>query len=94
MGIGFPVIVSSSPVRTVRVASGVDTALGGGEMMPPRGGFPRASQPARPGPAEADDGMIALRRYDFVVQFVWQPKTPGGPEPVAAGTSQREETDD
>lgn len=91
LGIGFPVIVSSSPVRTVRVASGVDTSLGGGEMMPPRGGFPRGRQPERPGPDEADDGMISLRRYDFIVQFVWQPKTPGGPEPVVADASREEE---
>lgn len=94
MGIGYPVIVSSSPVRTVRIASGANTEAGGNEMMPPRGGFPRGRQPERPDTMEADDGMISLRRYDFVVQFVWQPKTPGGPEPVAAASPAGEEADD
>lgn len=91
LGIGFPVIISSSPVRTVRIASGVVTDMGGGEMMPPRGGFPRSRRPERPGPTGIDDGMISLRRYDFVVQFVWQPKTPGGPEPVVPDTLPVEE---
>ena len=86
LGIGFPVIVSSSPVRTVRVADGSGLGSGldvsGGDMMPPRGGAPRGRGPATPANAARDEGMIALRRYDFVVQFVWQPRTPGAPEPV------------
>ena len=43
--------------------------------------------------AGVDDGMISLRRYDFVVQLVWQPRTPGGPEPVMPDSGQSEETD-
>jgi type IV pilus assembly protein PilM len=93
LGLGYPVIVSSSPVRTVRVASGEAVGSGGGDMMPPRGGFPRGRRPQGPGEAGLDDGMISLRRYDFVVQFVWQPRTPGGPEPVIPDRSQAEETD-
>ena len=96
LGIGYPVIVSSSPVRTVRIASGVDTTGGTDGMMPPGSGRPRGRNDGRPaivGGADggaADDGMISLRRYDFVVQFAWQPKTPGAPEPVVAGTEDGE----
>jgi type IV pilus assembly protein PilM len=93
LGLGYPVIVSSSPVRTVRIASGEAVGSGGGDMMPQRGGVPRGRRPEGPGEAGLDDGMISLRRYDFVVQLVWQPRTPGGPEPVITDRSQAEETD-
>jgi type IV pilus assembly protein PilM len=93
LGLGYPVIVSSSPVRTVRIVSGETVGSGGGDMMPPQGGFPGGRRPEVPGQAGLDDGMISLKRYDFVVQFVWQPRTPGGPEPVIADRSQMEETD-
>jgi type IV pilus assembly protein PilM len=84
LGIGYPVIVSSSPVRTVRIASGTMPAPGDD-------GFDR--QRGRAADVAADEGMISLRRYDFVVQFVWQPRTPGGPQPVIAKTPVTEETD-
>jgi type IV pilus assembly protein PilM len=92
LGLAYPVIVSSSPVRTVRIASG-NAVDGGGDMMPQRGGFPRGRRAEGPGDAGVDDGMISLRRYDFVVQLVWQPRTPGGPEPVMPDSEQSEETD-
>lgn len=81
IGIGYPVIVSSSPVRTVRIAAGDVPAGGDGAPDRPRG---------RAGDAAADT-TISLRRYDFVVQFVWQPQTPGGPQPVVAKTPGTEE---
>ncbi len=95
VGIGYPVIVSSSPVRTVRIASGSGAAeVGGGEMMPPpRGGVPRGRPAGRPEEESRDDGMVSLRRYDFVVQFVWQPRTPGGPEPVPAESAATENSE-
>lgn len=95
LGIGYPVIVSSSPVRTVRIATG-SGASGGGDsgMMPPRGGPPRGRGAGGGGEPTADDGMIALRRYDFIVQFVWQPRTPGGPEPVVAKAPSTEEAEE
>jgi len=65
LGIGWPVIVSSSPVKVTRIPTGkaVDSpeAAAGGD------------------PAAED--TIPLRRYDFVLQFVWQPVTPGAPKP-------------
>jgi hypothetical protein len=65
LGIGWPVIVASSPVTVTRVPSG-------------KAADPGTVDPARPGSAEE---MIPLRRYDFVLQFAWQPMTPGGPQP-------------
>jgi type IV pilus assembly protein PilM len=94
LGIGYPVIVSSSPVRTVRIASGSGSAdASGGEPMQPRSGLPRGRGAAGPVDAPREDDLISLRRYDFVVQFVWQPRTPGAPEPVRvepAGTEESE----
>jgi type IV pilus assembly protein PilM len=94
VGIGYPVIVSSSPVRTVRIASGGGADVGGGDMMPPpRGGFPRGRPAAAPEEESRDDGMVVLRRYDFVVQFIWQPRTPGGPEPARAESTVTEDSE-
>jgi type IV pilus assembly protein PilM len=93
LGIQFPVIVSSSPIRTVRMASGIETDGGTDSMMPPRGARPRGGLAERPGEPAQDDGLITLRRYDFIVQFVWQPRTPGGPEPPAPTDSQAQEAD-
>jgi len=74
LGIGYPVIVASSPVKPVTmplegVASGVQPAG-------PRPEF--AGQPN----AEANR-PLELRRYDFVLQFCWQPTVPGAPKPPA-----------
>ncbi|MFM9058979.1 MAG: type IV pilus assembly protein PilM [Planctomycetaceae bacterium] len=59
LGIDFPVIVSSPPVKKDRV------------QPPTAGGAPRAGGSGVP-PADAADAT-ELKRYDFVVQFCWRP---------------------
>ena len=75
LGIGYPVIVQRTPVIKVRVKTARDPLVGGSLI----GG------PGRGGEPEKDLG-IELRRYQFVLQFVWQPRVPGSPppQPVAA----------
>ena len=85
LGIGYPVIVLSSPVRTVRIATGAATNSAGESAPRPRG------RPDAPIDRAADEDMISLRRYDFVVQFVWQPRTPG--KPIVAEASGTEGAD-
>jgi type IV pilus assembly protein PilM len=64
LGIGFPVIVSNSRVRPIRI---------------PDGSRVNAATAVREGEG---GGTITLRQHDFVLQFVWQPRTPGGPAPM------------
>jgi type IV pilus assembly protein PilM len=72
LGIGFPVIVASSPVKTVQV---------------PRDGGAPSADPAAPRPEFAGQPgadaskALELRRYDFLLQFCWQPTVPGAPKP-------------
>ena len=74
LGIGFPVIVASSPVRPVAIAK--ETAAAPGEQMP-RPEF------GGQGPQSPDNEQITLRRFDFTLQFCWQPVSPGAPQPAA-----------
>jgi len=74
-GIGYPVIVAASPVRTVRVPK-EGTAVPGEPAAPRPDLFPGADQP--------QERELTLRRFDFVLQFVWQPVSPGAPKPVVA----------
>jgi hypothetical protein len=65
LGIGYPVLVYSSPIRKVRYEAN-----------------PMASAKDAP-PAD-------LKRYEFILQFTWQPTTPGSklpppPTPADAG---------
>jgi len=79
LGIGYPVIVERTPVRTVRVnaAKAVEGEAGG---LPGR---------APADPDEEQDQSIELRRYAFTLQFSWQPTVPGGsPRPVAAAADE------
>ena len=83
LGIGYPVIVAASPVRVVRVPK--EGAAAPGEQLGPRPElFPGAEQPV--------DREIALRRFDFVLQFVWQPVAPGAPKPAQAQPAAAAET--
>jgi type IV pilus assembly protein PilM len=70
IGIGFPVIVASSPVKPVLIPNG---AAGGNSAAP-------AS--ADSAPEKIPD--LALRRFDFTLQFSWQPTSPGAPKPPPA----------
>lgn len=37
------------------------------------------------GPGMGMDEGTPLRRYDFILQFGWQPAVPGAPKPAAEG---------
>ena len=63
LGIAFPVIVESSPVKTIQIP---DPRLGG-----------PGEQPVD----KAKEKTIDLKRYDFILQFCWQPRVPGSPKP-------------
>jgi type IV pilus assembly protein PilM len=94
MGIGFPVIVSSSPIRTVKISAGKPPAGGGGGQggIVPGAGAPGVSAPGAGGagsggtaPAAEESQDVVLKKYEFVLQFCWQPKEPGlsPPSPAA-----------
>lgn len=75
LGIGFPVLVASSPIKPFEmVDAGASPSLGG--------------RPGIEGGAAAAT-VVKLKRYDFVLQFSWQPTTPGSklPKPVAPPTA-------
>ncbi|MFM8735896.1 MAG: type IV pilus assembly protein PilM [Pirellulales bacterium] len=71
LGIGYPVIVESTPIATVEVQTSQlpDVAAGG------------------PGGQPGNDTAKAttkLKRYDFILQFSWQPTVPGSKAPTPA----------
>lgn len=73
LGIGYPVLVLSSPLRKVQLQTAAPTA---------GAGVPGAV-------ADPTAGTVELKRYDFILQFSWQPTTPGSklpppPPPAAA----------
>ncbi|MFM7183497.1 MAG: type IV pilus assembly protein PilM [Planctomycetota bacterium] len=75
LGIGYPVIVVSSPIRAVDLVEPGAAAAPG--IRPGFDGGAAGASEASP---------VRLKRYDFILQFVWQPTTPGSvlPKPVAA----------
>jgi type IV pilus assembly protein PilM len=86
LGIGFPIIVESSPIKPVRIPIANLSEGGGSPAMP---------MPAQPGvdptlPLEPQE--LFLNRYDFVLQFCWQPRpagqAPPAPPPVAAAAGE------
>ncbi|MFM7108289.1 MAG: type IV pilus assembly protein PilM [Planctomycetaceae bacterium] len=77
LGIGFPVIVKSEPVRKVRVGQSSDPAATRFE------GVPGALPGPLPGGPAADAGAVDLKRYDFIVQFCWRPGVDLRPPPPA-----------
>ena len=71
LGIGFPIIVDSSPIRTIRIPVAKlseGSGRSGGAMPLQPGG--EAAQPLEP-------QELSLKRYDFVLQFCWQPRPAG-----------------
>ena len=67
LGIGFPVLVDSSTVKVVKVPRGAALPVPG-------------AQPAGTPEAEGTADLV-LRRFDFTLQFCWQPTVPGAPKP-------------
>lgn len=88
LGISYPVLVNSSRVQTVDLPNpnaglseaGPRESRGEGRMGPGMGPGGMLGRPAAPGGTrnnDADsDASIRVRRFDFDVQFCWQPKTP------------------
>ena len=77
IGIGFPAIIESNPIEDYWVSTGVDSvgddSMGMGPSRRPSRGFDDGL---------AEDGLV-LKKYRFVIQFVWKPKSPGAAEFVA-----------
>jgi type IV pilus assembly protein PilM len=75
LGIGFPIIVVSSRIKSVRIpvanlSEGSGPAAGGGPLRP-------GVDPAQP----LEPQELTLKRYDFVLQFCWQPRPAGQAPP-------------
>jgi len=72
LGIGYPVIVKRTPVTKVKVSTAREVA-GGGDLS------------GRPPEANAEEEkFLQLKQYAFVLQFAWQPASPGSPRRTAA----------
>ena len=91
LGISYPVVITQPRIRTVNfdpeaIGSDASSSVGRPAMMSRGRNDAAADQPERK--------LWKLRRYDFVIQFCWQPKTrtqrrekaAAGAEP-AAGTA-------
>jgi type IV pilus assembly protein PilM len=64
LGIGHPIIVASSTVRKVKVPKSKPKSTAGDK--------------GEPAPSSSSE-EVELKRYDFTLQFSWQPTTPGAP---------------
>jgi type IV pilus assembly protein PilM len=82
LGIGYPVIIESSSLKRVRLPVASPSQ---GVQLPPAG-------PPRPEVPEASEQQeLWVKRYDFTLQFCWQPRPAGeapppSSQPPAAGT--------
>lgn len=83
LGIGFPVIVESSPVRTLRIPV---ANLSEGSGRPATAFQPPGLQPGAELPESTEPQELSLKRYDFVVQFCWQPRPAGQAPPPPPST--------
>jgi len=78
LGIKYPVVVTHSNIQPVqRVAESADNATMGTSpsRVGPEGGTPMAAGAAAPGVNEPK--IFKLRKYPFIIQFVWQPQPRG-----------------
>jgi len=71
IGVGFPAIIESSPIENYWLSTAVDSVGDDGMGMGPSRG------PTRGPSGELLEEGLELKKYDFIIQFVWQPKTPG-----------------
>ena len=81
IGIGFPVIIESNPIEDFWISTAVDSI--GDDGM----GMGSSRSPTRGVDGGLMEDGIELKKYRFVIQFVWKPKTPGAVELVAESES-------
>jgi hypothetical protein len=79
LGIGFPIIVESSPIKPVRIPIANLSEGGSSPAMP----MPMPPQPGSDPTLPQEPQELFLQRYDFVLQFCWQPR-PAGQAPPAS----------
>jgi type IV pilus assembly protein PilM len=76
LGIGYPVIVQRTPVRKVRISTASGSAGGDFPGRRPAGG------------RDEEEQLIQLKQYAFLLQFAWQPTSPGAaPRPAATAAA-------
>ncbi len=82
LGLGFPALVTSNPIQTEWL--GVEMGLVGGNpgQPPSRGRGSRGRMSGRDRDDDLEDQGLEVKRYDFVLQFVWKPTSPGAIELV------------
>jgi type IV pilus assembly protein PilM len=71
LGIGYPVLVMSSPITAVDVQTSQLPDVAAGAAVGPQA-------------ADAAAATMKLKRYDFILQFAWQPTVPGSKAPPPA----------
>jgi hypothetical protein len=71
IGIGFPAIIESNPIEDYWVSTAVDSVGDDGMGMGP------SRRPSRGLDGGLAEDGLDLRKYRFVIQFVWKPKSPG-----------------
>ena len=71
IGIGFPAIIESNPIEDYWVSTAVDSVADDGMGMGP------SRRPSRGFDGGLAEDGLDLRKYRFVIQFVWKPKSPG-----------------
>jgi hypothetical protein len=72
LGMGFPIIIASSPIKAVKIPLA---------QLSEGSGRPAAAMPVESlEPQEPQE--LSLKRYDFVLQFCWQPRPAGQAPPV------------
>jgi type IV pilus assembly protein PilM len=82
LGVSYPIIVLSSPIQQVKydpeALEGEEAGRGRGGIAEEelRFGAPALRSPVAPRvdePVDPDEGLWKLNRYDFTLQFIWQP---------------------
>ncbi len=71
IGVGFPAIIESSPIENYWLSTAADGVIDDGMGMGSR------QSPTRGTSGEFLEEGLELKKYDFIIQFVWKPKTPG-----------------
>jgi type IV pilus assembly protein PilM len=80
LGIGYPVIVQSSSIKPVRIPL-ASMNQGAGRPFAPMAQQPQTNDDVSD---QVEPQELILRRYNFLVQFCWQPRPAGETPPVAA----------